>query len=93
MSDWGWCCKEDGDRLFSVVSSERTRSNRHKLQYSKFHLNIRKDFFHCEGGQTPEHSAHRDCGVPASGSIQNLVGLGPDQSALADPALSWKVRV
>lgn len=37
--------KEDGARLFSEVPGDRTRSNRHKLIYSKFNLNIRKDFF------------------------------------------------
>ena len=38
-------CKEDGTRLFSVVLSDKTRGNGHKLKYMKFHLNIRKYFF------------------------------------------------
>ena len=40
----GWV-KEDGDRRFSVVHSDRTRGNGHKPKYGKFHLNISKTLF------------------------------------------------
>ncbi|GAB0181284.1 hypothetical protein GRJ2_000593700 [Grus japonensis] len=38
-------CQDDATGLFSVVPSDRTRDNRHKLEHRKFHLNMRKSIF------------------------------------------------
>ena len=38
-------CQQEGARPFSVVPSDRTRGNGHRLKHRKFSLDMRKNFF------------------------------------------------
>jgi len=75
-------CPENGAKLFSVVPSDRTRGNGHKLKHRKFRLNKGKNFFTL----SVEQVAQSCCGVSSSGDIQDLPGRSPVQPAVGDPA-------
>lgn len=77
--------EKQGARLFSLVSTDRTRSNKQEFPNRKLNLN-KRNFFYCEGGQTLEHVAWRGYGVSVLGDIKNLTGHDPKQPDLGDPA-------
>jgi len=79
-------CQEDGAKLFSVVPSNRTRGNGHKVNHGKFHLKKRRIFF--GDYRALEQFAQKGCGVSFSGNVQNPPGCSPVQPALGESALA-----
>ena len=67
----------DGARLFSMVPSDRTRGNGHKLEYRKSHANMRKKNIL----RMVEHWSKlpREVVKSFSGDTQNLPGCFPLQ--------------
>lgn len=50
-----------------------------------------KKYFYYVSGQTLEQIAEKGCEVLILGDIQKPTGHGPQQTALADPVLSWQL--
>lgn len=60
--------KEDKD--YSVVCSDPTRDNRHRLKCRTFHLSVRKIFLYCEEDRILERTKQRGCGISTVNSLR-----------------------
>lgn len=86
-------CREDGDRLFSVVPNDNTRRNQNKWEHRRVHLNTRKHF---DIVWVTEYW-HRGCPERWQslilGETQKLSGHGPGWLAEGSPAWAGGNRV
>ncbi|TRZ23292.1 hypothetical protein HGM15179_003861 [Zosterops borbonicus] len=80
-------CQGDGAKLFSVLHSDGTRSNGHKLKHKTFHFIMRKNFIMV---RVAEHW-NRGHGVSLSGDLQNPSGGVPVSSAGGEHVLGMRV--
>jgi len=68
--------KKAGDRLFSRACRDKTSGNGFNLKEDRFRVDIRKNFFYNEGGETLEQVAERDGICPIPVNIQGQAGRG-----------------
>lgn len=66
--------KEDGGSLFTRHHMEKTRSNRYKLHWEKFYLDIRKKSFYSKNNCSLELPPQGRGRVPIAGGFQDATG-------------------
>ena len=71
--------RKDGENLFSKACCDRARSNGFKIREGRLRLDIRKQFFYNEGGETLTQVAQQGSEGPIPGKIQGHVGQGSEQ--------------
>lgn len=74
---------ENGTSLSSEVHHGGTRANRHKLQWSRFHILDKREKYTTRMGQTWDRVAQRCSGISIFRDVQD--SLGPDHLDLMRP--------